>query len=94
MNLEKFEFPYPNPVFFISFKGLILESYGAGNAPNNRPEILAALSEASHRGIVIVNVTQCKRGLVMDIYSTGKALAECGVVAGSDMTPEVHLSFN
>lgn len=36
-------------------KGVVLETYGSGNAPNNRPDILAALKEASDRGVVIVN---------------------------------------
>ncbi|KAJ3046801.1 hypothetical protein HK097_000496, partial [Rhizophlyctis rosea] len=73
-------------------RGVVLETYGAGNAPNNRPDILAALREASERGVVIVNCTQCKRGVVTDIYATGKALLEVGVVPGADMTPECALT--
>ncbi|KAJ3190223.1 hypothetical protein HDU85_000516 [Gaertneriomyces sp. JEL0708] len=73
-------------------KGVVLETYGSGNAPNNRPDILAALREASERGVVIVNCTQCKRGLVTDLYATGKALLAVGVVPGSDMTPECALT--
>jgi lysophospholipase len=41
-------------------QGIVLETYGAGNAPNNRPELLHALREATDRGIVIVNCSQCK----------------------------------
>ncbi|KAJ3164569.1 hypothetical protein HDU88_005216 [Geranomyces variabilis] len=73
-------------------KGVVLETYGSGNAPNNRPDILLALKEASDRGVVIVNCTQCKRGLVTDLYATGKALLQVGVVPGSDMTPECALT--
>ncbi|RKO82831.1 cytoplasmic asparaginase I, partial [Blyttiomyces helicus] len=72
-------------------RGVVIETYGSGNAPNNRPDLLAALKEASDRGLVIVNCTQCKRGLVTDIYATGKALLQVGVVPGSDMTPEVSI---
>eukprot|EP00842_Homolaphlyctis_polyrhiza_P000206 jgi/Hompol1/1186/HPOL_005530-RA len=72
--------------------GVVLETYGAGNAPTNRPEILKALKEASDRGVVIVNCTQCKRGLVSDIYETGKALTRIGIVPGADMTPECALT--
>jgi len=43
-------------------KGCVLETYGAGNAPDNRPELLAELREASDRGVVIVNITQCWKG--------------------------------
>ncbi|TPX55827.1 hypothetical protein PhCBS80983_g04998 [Powellomyces hirtus] len=73
-------------------KGVVLETYGSGNAPNNRPDILLALKEASDRGVVIVNCSQCKRGLVTDLYATGKALLQIGVVPGSDMTPECALT--
>ncbi|KAJ3080213.1 hypothetical protein HK102_003214 [Quaeritorhiza haematococci] len=72
--------------------GVVLETYGAGNAPNNRPDLLQALKEATERGVVIVNCTQCKRGLVTDLYATGKALLECGVVPGADMTAECALT--
>ncbi|KAJ3033915.1 hypothetical protein HDV00_005655 [Rhizophlyctis rosea] len=73
-------------------RGVVLETYGSGNAPNNRPDILLALQEASERGVVVVNCTQCKRGLVTDIYATGKALLAVGVVPGADMTPECALT--
>ncbi|TPX67877.1 hypothetical protein SpCBS45565_g03482 [Spizellomyces sp. 'palustris'] len=73
-------------------KGVVIETYGSGNAPNNRPDILTALKEASDRGVVIVNCTQCKRGLVTDLYATGKALLKVGVVPGADMTPECALT--
>ncbi|KAJ3364118.1 hypothetical protein GGF32_002498 [Allomyces javanicus] len=73
-------------------RGVVLETYGAGNAPDARKDLLGALKEASDRGVVIVNTTQCKRGLVSDIYSTGKALLAAGVVPGSDLTPECALA--
>ncbi|KAI9219689.1 asparaginase-domain-containing protein [Blastocladiella britannica] len=73
-------------------RGVVLETYGAGNGPDARAEVLAALREASDRGVVIVNCTQCKRGLVSDAYATGKALVKVGVVPGSDMTPECALT--
>lgn len=73
-------------------EGVVLETYGSGNAPSNRPELLRALKEACDRGVVIVNCSQCKRGLVTDVYETGKALLNIGVVAGSDMTPECALT--
>jgi L-asparaginase len=72
--------------------GLVLESYGGGNAPSD-PALLAALAEATARGVVIVNCTQCLRGRVdMADYATGQALEEAGVVSGSDMTAEAALA--
>ena len=73
-------------------EGLILETYGAGNAPDNRPRFLEVLAEATARGVVIVNCTQCHTGMVTDAYSTGRALADAGVIAGADLTPEAALT--
>ncbi|KAI8378619.1 asparaginase-domain-containing protein [Blakeslea trispora] len=72
-------------------QGVVLETFGAGNAPC-RPALLAALKEATERGVVIVNCTQCRKGLVTDAYATGKQLSAIGVVPGADMTPECALS--
>ena len=71
---------------------MILLTFGVGNAPQN-PELLAQLKDASERGIVVVNLTQCLSGKVnMGGYATGCALAEAGVISGYDMTPEAALA--
>lgn len=73
-------------------KALILRSYGVGNAPQN-PAFLAELKEASARGIVVINLTQCMSGKVnMGGYATGNALAQANVVGGADMTVEAALT--
>lgn len=69
-------------------QGVVLETFGAGNAPQ-RPDLLDALREACARGVVIVAISQCAKGSVSAAYDTGRTLAECGVVPGGDMTPEV-----
>lgn len=72
--------------------GAVLHTYGVGNAPDH-PDLLRALREASDRGVVIVNCTQCLAGSVdMRGYVTGTALADAGVVSGYDMTPEAALT--
>ena len=73
-------------------RGIVLETFGAGNAPNNRPEILKALAEAAQRGVIIVNCTQCLKGTVSDLYATGRALHDAGVIPGHDMTTEAALT--
>ena len=74
-------------------KGLILRAYGVGNGPTNNADFLAALQEATARGIVIVNCTQCLQGSVdLGDYATGSALAKAGVISGYDMTAEAALA--
>ncbi|KIO24077.1 hypothetical protein M407DRAFT_213402 [Tulasnella calospora MUT 4182] len=66
-------------------QGVILESYGAGNAPG-RKDLIDVLKEACDGGVVIVTILQCAKGTVSDSYETGRALLSAGVVAGGDMT--------
>nr|CAH8853464.1 unnamed protein product [Trichobilharzia regenti] len=73
-------------------KGIVLRTYGAGNVPSSRQDLLDALKEASERGVLIVNVTQCWRGGVKAIYTTGLILNEYGVTPGYDMTTEAALT--
>ena len=63
-------------------KAVILETYGAGNAPS-RGWFLEMVQEAIEMGKILLNVTQCRAGSVnMDIYATGKSLKEAGVISG------------
>jgi lysophospholipase len=73
-------------------EGLVLETFGSGNAPSRGDDVLAPLREATQRGVVIVNVTQCLRGRVSPSYAAGRVLMDAGVVPGSDMTPEAALA--
>lgn len=73
-------------------QGVVMETFGSGNAPDNRPDLLEAIKSACDRGVVIVNISQCRTGVVSDIYATGKALGRAGVVAGLDMTTECALT--
>lgn len=69
-------------------RGLVLRTYGAGNAPQ-REDLITALAEATARGVVIVNITQCSKGSVSADYAAGQALAvRAGVISGLDMTVE------
>lgn len=74
-------------------QGLVLEAYGVGNAPERNREFVRALEEASARGVVIVNCTQCLSGTVdLGGYATGSVLARAGVISGYDMTAEAALT--
>ncbi|KAI9664260.1 MAG: hypothetical protein M1831_002439 [Alyxoria varia] len=84
-------------------KGLVLETFGAGNAPAGKDNALVRVlqkwaagttgeTEESKRRVVIVNITQCLRGTVSPVYEAGNALAAAGVVPGGDMTSEAALT--
>ncbi|OOE54182.1 asparaginase [Salinivibrio kushneri] len=71
---------------------MILLTFGVGNAPQH-PELLDLLKQATDRGVLVLNLTQCLAGRVnMGGYATGCALADAGVLSGYDMTPEAALA--
>ena len=73
-------------------RGLILQTYGIGNAPEDL-KLISAFKAANDRGVIIVNCTQCLKGTVsMEDYATGAALAKAGVISGFDMTLEAALA--
>jgi L-asparaginase len=67
---------------------VILETFGAGNAPTV-DWFLNLLKEAVENGIILFNVTQCKGGKVeMGKYETSAELGKIGVIGGTDITTE------
>lgn len=73
-------------------KGVVLETYGAGNAPTNKA-FIDSLQDAIHRGIVIINVSQCSGGTVdLGKYESSSGLQQIGVISGGDMTTESALT--
>ncbi|MBP3472253.1 MAG: type I asparaginase [Paraprevotella sp.] len=77
------------PIFRMKgLKGIVLKTFGSGNAPQ-KPWLMKGLKEATDRGIVVVNITQCLTGSVeMERYTTGIQLLQAGVTSGHDCTPE------
>lgn len=53
-------------------EGVVLETYGSGNGPDSREELLEEIRAAAKRGVIIVNCTQCLYGHVVDSYATGR----------------------
>lgn len=45
-------------------EGVVMLSYGVGNVPSSRSDFLQAIKEATNRGIVVVNCTQCCKFLL------------------------------
>lgn len=69
-------------------RGIVMRTFGSGNAPRSQ-WLNHMLREASDRGVVIVNISQCVAGTVeMNRYDTGYQLKDAGVVSGHDSTVE------
>ena len=72
-------------------KAFILETFGAGNGPTDA-WFLDALRSAAAKGIIILNVTQCNKGMVeQGLYETSGAFNEIGIISGGDMTTKAAL---
>lgn len=75
-----------------NLRGLVLETFGAGNAPTDS-WFLDTLKEAIDRGVLIFNVSQCEGGRVTQgQYQTSKQLLQIGVVSGADITTEAAIT--
>ena len=73
-------------------RGVVLETYGAGNAPSC-DWLYQHLRDAVERGIIVVNKTQCNTGSVtMGQYAVSLPLLKAGVISGYDITTEALLT--
>lgn len=73
-------------------KAIILETYGAGNAPTEQ-WFLEEIEDVIKQGKIILNVTQCIAGSVdMTKYQTGNELLKRGIVSGYDITTEAAVT--
>lgn len=69
-------------------KGVILRTFGSGNAPSSET-FINALKLLVDNGKTVLNISQCQEGFVnMSKYKTGNNLYRCGVISGADMTLE------
>lgn len=73
-------------------RAVVLETFGAGNAPTSE-WFIRVLREAIGRGVILLNITQCGGGKVtMELYETGLRLQKAGVLCGHDMTTEAAVA--
>lgn len=76
-------------VLAMPLKGVVIETYGTGNAPTANLDFLRLLTEATNRGTVLVAVSQCPHSYVdLGKYAAGAILENAGVIGGLDMTTE------
>jgi L-asparaginase type I len=84
MDFNDFDIRFPPG----KLDGLVLLSYGPGNAPENK-EFLKVLERLLAEGTIVVNITQCPYGRVeLKLFETAATLFDLGVVDGYDMTLE------
>ena len=75
-----------------NLKGIILETYGSGNAPTEE-WFIQTLKKSMKTGLYIINVTQCSGGSVnMGQYETSSQLKKIGVISGKDITTEAAIT--
>ena len=91
-------FPGINELVFMTIlnipnlKGLVLETYGSGNAPTEE-WFINNLKKAIKNGLHVINVTQCSGGSVnMGQYETSTGLKKIGVISGKDATTEAAIT--
>lgn len=73
-------------------KGLVLETYGAGNASTEK-WLLNEIKKAIKNGLYIVNVTQCSGGSVLlGQYETSEELQSLQIINGKDITTEAAVT--
>ena len=73
-------------------QGVVVETYGSGNAPTD-DWFISALEDAISRGVIVLNVTQCKAGAVkMRQYAASCDMDRIGVVGAGDITIEAAVT--
>jgi L-asparaginase len=73
-------------------RGVVLETYGSGNSPSEA-WFLNCLEKAVQKGIIILNVSQCNGGRVIQgRYQTSKDLKRIGILSGGDITTEAAIT--
>ncbi|MBI1836176.1 MAG: asparaginase [Flavobacteriia bacterium] len=77
---------------FKHVKGIIIETFGSGNAPSS-PEFRELITNYIQEGGIVLNITQCNSGSVeQGKYETSSFFSRVGVISGKDMTTEAAIA--
>lgn len=72
-----------------TLKGVVIETFGAGNIPGNGKDLLPLIQRAFEHGTLVTVTSQCSHGsVVLGAYETSNALKKAGAISGYDMTSE------
>jgi len=76
-----------------NLKGIVLETFGAGNIPSYDDALLPIIRKAFDHGTIITVCSQCQQGTVkLGAYETSSALTRAGAVSGYNMTTEAAVA--
>ena len=82
-------FPIFEALMTEKLRGIVLETFGAGNIPGGSKELLPIIERAFLAGSVITVSSQCPAGTTsLGAYKTSSPLKAAGAVSGFDMTTE------
>ena len=74
-------------------RGIVVETFGAGNIPGDGGALLPIIRKAFQNGTVLTVCSQCPQGAVaLGAYETSSALKRAGAVSGRDMTTEAAVA--
>ena len=74
-------------------RGIVIETFGAGNIPGDGNSLLPIIKRAFANGTVLTVCSQCPQGAVsLGAYETSGALKRAGAVSGLDLTTEAAVS--
>ncbi len=74
-------------------RGIVIETFGAGNIPGDGNALLPIIRKAFRNGTVLTVCSQCPQGAVaLGAYATSGALKRAGAVSGLDMTTEAAVA--
>lgn len=87
------QFSLFEPIMTESLKGIVLETFGAGNIPSYSHALLPIIRKAFDHGTIVTVCSQCPQGTVrLGTYETSSALTEAGAVSGYNMTTEAAVA--
>ena len=87
------QFELFEPIMTDKLRGIVIETFGAGNVPGGEYQLLPIIKKAIANGTVITVCTQCPSGRVtLGAYETSMMLKDAGAVSGYDLTTEAAVA--
>lgn len=76
-----------------TLRGVVLETFGAGNIPDGGGALLPIIRRAFQNGTAVVVCSQCPQGTVsLGAYEASDALKRAGAISGRDLTTEAAVA--